>query len=98
MYVISLFDIISVIVPDPRTLLWIPASAVEAATVKPKVTITLLANSVGIFFINSNPNFINTPRGLPKKVSNGSILDRWDFGNFLSFDSQTSCEKWWIVY
>ena len=35
MFSISLFDIISVVVPEPKILLCIPASAADAAAVNP---------------------------------------------------------------
>ena len=47
----SLFDIISVVFPDPNIFLCIPASAADAAAVSPKGINTLLANGVITFFI-----------------------------------------------
>ena len=38
MYSISLFDIISVFAPDPKTFLCIPASAADTASVIPNGT------------------------------------------------------------
>ena len=40
---ISLFDIVSVVFPDPNIFLYIPASAADAAAVNYKGTKTLLA-------------------------------------------------------
>ena len=59
-------DIISVVVPYPNIVLCIPASAADAATVNPNGVKTLLANVLGIFFINGNPVFNNRPRSLPR--------------------------------
>ena len=42
----SLFDIISVVFPNPSIFLCIPASAADAAAVSPKGINTLLANGV----------------------------------------------------
>ena len=52
---ISLFDIISVVFPDPNIFLCIPASAADAAAVNPKGIKTLLVNGLIRFFINGNP-------------------------------------------
>ena len=47
----SLFNIISVVFPDPNTFLCIPASAADAAAaVNPKEINTLFANGVITFF------------------------------------------------
>ena len=51
---ISLFDIISVAVlllPDPKTFLFIPTSAADAAAVNPKRIKTLLAHGLIAFVI-----------------------------------------------
>ena len=47
----SLFDIISVVFPDPKIFLCIPASAADAAAVDPKGINMLFANDVITFFI-----------------------------------------------
>ena len=49
---ISSFDIVSVAAlwPDPKTFLCIPASAADAAAVKPNGIKTLLANGLITFF------------------------------------------------
>ena len=52
---ISLFDIISVVFPDPNIFLCNPASAAYAAAVNPKGIKPLLANGLTTFFINGNP-------------------------------------------
>ena len=49
---ISSFDIISVVVPDPKIVLCIPASAANSAAVNPNGIKTLLANSLITFFVN----------------------------------------------
>ena len=68
---ISSFEIIKVVVPEPSLflfffLLCIPASAADAAAVKPNGIKTLLGNGLITFFINGNPVFNNGPRGLPR--------------------------------
>ena len=63
---ISSFDIISVVVPDPKIFLCIPASAADAAAVNPKGIKTLLANGLITFFISGNPVFSYGPRSLPR--------------------------------
>ena len=51
---ISSFDIISVVVSDPKIFLCISASTADAAAVNPNGIKTLLANDLIIFFINGN--------------------------------------------
>ena len=63
---ISLFDIISVVFPDPKIFLCIPASAADAAAVNPKGIKTLLANGLITFYISGNPVFSYGPRSLPR--------------------------------
>ena len=52
---ISSFDIISVVVPDPKIFLCIYASAADAVAVNPNGIKTLLANGLITLFINGNP-------------------------------------------
>ena len=59
---ISSFEIISVLVPEPRIFLRIPASAAANLNgIK-----TLLANSWSTFFINGKPFFNNGTRNLQR--------------------------------
>ena len=48
---VSLFDIISVVVPDPKIFLCIPASTADAAAVNSNLIETLLAN--GLVFLHT---------------------------------------------
>ena len=57
----SLFDMISVVFPDPNICLRIPASAADAAAISPKGINALLANGVITFFIYGNPVFNKGP-------------------------------------
>ena len=54
------FDITNAVVPNPKTLLLIPASAV--ATVNPNGMSTLLASVVSIFLAHVKPVFNNDSR------------------------------------
>ena len=63
---ISAFDIISVVIPDPKFFLCIPASAADAASVNPSGIKTLLANGLITFFIKGNPAFNHGTRSLPR--------------------------------
>ena len=72
---ISSFDIISVVLPDPKILLCIPASAADALAVNHNGIKTLLANGLISFFINGNPVFSNRPRSLPRNPPDCIILD-----------------------
>ena len=69
----SLFDIISVVVPEPKIVLCIPASA-TAAAVYPNGTKTLLANVLITFFNIRNPVFNNSQRSLPRNPPDCIIL------------------------
>ena len=55
---ISSFDIISVVVLDPKICLCIQVSAVGAAAVNPNGIKTVLANVLITFFINGSPGLI----------------------------------------
>ena len=81
---ISLFDIISVVFPDPNIFLCIPASAADAAAVNPKGIKTLLANGLITFFINGNRVFSNGPSNLPRNPD--CIFDNSVFYNLISVD------------
>ena len=65
---ILLFDIISAVVlcPKPKIVLYISASAADAAAVNPNEIKTLLANGLITLVINGNPVFSNEPRSLPR--------------------------------
>ena len=71
----SSFDIISVVVPDPRNFLCIPASAADTAAVNPNGIKTLLASDLITFFINGIPTFSNRPRSQPRNTPDCIILD-----------------------
>ena len=71
----SLFDIISVVFPDPNIFLCIPASAADAAAVNPKGINTLLANDLITFDIKGNPVFSNGPSNLPRNPPDCIIFD-----------------------
>ena len=61
---ISSFDIISVVVPDPKIFLCIVTYAAYAAAVNPNGFKMLLAYGLITFFIKGNPVFSNGPRSL----------------------------------
>ena len=86
---VSLFDIISVIVPDPdapnpNIFLWIHASAAETVVVNPNVINTSLANGWSTFFVNDKPTF--SPRSLPRNFPDYISLDRSVFEHFILAD------------
>ena len=83
---ISSFDIISVVLPDPKIFLCIPASAADAAVFNPKGIKMLLASGLIIFYIRGNPVFSNGPRSLPRKSPDCIILDNCVFDNLISVD------------
>ena len=61
---ISLFEIISAVVPNSKIFFWIAAYFADAAVVNPNGTKTLLANGVSTYFINGKPTDINSLRKL----------------------------------
>ena len=69
---ISLFDIVSVAVQDPKIFLSIPASApaVNSRGIK-----TLLASGLITFFINGSPVFSNGQSNLLRNPPDYIILD-----------------------
>ena len=83
---ISLFDIISVVFPDPNVFLCIPASTADAAAVNPKGMKKLLANGLIIFFISGNTVFSNGPSNLLRNFPHCIIFDNWVFDNLISAD------------
>ena len=83
---ISLFDIINVVVHEPKIFLCIPASAPDAAAVNPYGIKTLLADGLITYFTNGNPVFNNGPRSLPRNPPDCIILDNWVFDNLTSVD------------
>ena len=54
---ISSFEIINVVIPDPKTLFWITASVAYADTANANSIKTLLNNGLGTFFIKGKTNF-----------------------------------------
>ena len=61
-----MFEIINIVVPDPKIFSLIPVSAVDAAAINPKDFKTLLTNGLSTFFINGKPVFSNGPRSLSR--------------------------------
>ena len=92
---ISLFDIISVVVPDLKIFLWNLASAVEVTVVNPNGIKKLLFNGVSTFFINGKLTFINGQRSLRRNPSNFIFLDTW---YILMSYLEKHFEGSWLVY
>ena len=67
---ISLFDIISVVYPNPKIFLCIPASAADATAVNPEGIKILLVNDLITFFVNENTVFSNGPSNLLRNPPN----------------------------
>ena len=72
---ISSFDIISIVVPEPKIFLCFPASAADATTVNPNSIKTLLVYGLITFFINGSPVFNKRPRSAPRNPPSCIILD-----------------------
>ena len=60
------FEIISVVMPDPKFFFWITAFVADAVAVNPNGIKALLANGFNTFFIKGKPVFTNAPERLPK--------------------------------
>ena len=96
MSLIYSFDVINLVVLDPASpdvetldssiILWITASAFDAAAVNSNGTNRIVANSICAFFINSKPSYINGPRRLLKNPLNWILLENWVFDNSVSTD------------
>ena len=71
----SLYDIISVVFPDPNIFLCIPASVADAAAVNSKGINTLLAIGLMTFDITGYPVFSNGPSNLPRNPPDCIIFD-----------------------
>ena len=65
---ISSFEVIKVVVPDPRSFLFIAASVTDAAAVIPSIPKGLIT-----LFNNGNPVFSSGPKSLPKKPADVSF-------------------------
>ena len=74
MYSILSFDIISVVVPEPKNFVSIPISAVDAGVANRNGIKTLLANDGITFFNNGDPVLDNGPRRLPRNPTVCTIL------------------------
>ena len=80
------FDIISVVLPDPKVFLGIPLPAADAAALNPKGIKTFLANGLIAFFNSGNLVFSNGSYNLPRKHPDRIIVDNWDFDSLISVD------------
>ena len=74
MSLISSLEIINVFIPDANMLLWIVASAADAAAANPNGIKILFDNGLSTFFIKGNPVFSNGPRSLSKNPPDCPIL------------------------
>ena len=71
----SSFHIISVVLPDRKIFLCLPASAADAGAVNPKGIKTLLADGLITFSISGNAVFSSGRRSLPRNPPYCIILD-----------------------
>ena len=91
---ISSFEIINVVIPDPKTYFWIAASVADAAVVNPNCIKTLLANGLSTFFIKGKPFLVMVLKSLPKTPPDCPILDSWVFNNFVLADQLFAKALW----
>ena len=82
MTLISSFEIMKVVVPEPCIFFWTPVSIAEAAAVIP--------NGAKIFPANGTATFINRPANLlnsdPKTPPDWIILEIWALKRFISVE------------
>ena len=64
MSLISSFDVISIVIPDPKMFFWIAASVPDTVGIKPYGVKALLTNVYRAHFIKGRPVFSNTPKNL----------------------------------
>ena len=62
---ISLFEIISAVVPNLKTFFWIAASVANAAAVTSNYIKTSFASGGSTFFINGKPTIVNEAKNSP---------------------------------
>ena len=84
--VISLFEIINIVMRNPKVFFWIAAFVADVAAVNHNGNKLLLANAFSTFFIKGKPVFTNSPKSLPISPLNCPILRNWVFDNFTSAD------------
>ena len=81
---ISGFEIVNVVIPDPKTFIWVAASVADAdATVNSNGTKILLPNEISTFLVKSKPDFYNCLKSLPKHSPDSPILWNWVFDHFV---------------
>ena len=83
---ISSFEIISVVIPDPKNYFWTPAFVTDGGTVNLNGIKINLSNSLSTFFLKGKPVFNNDPRNLPKNLPDCLILDNLVFDSFILAD------------
>ena len=69
----SSFKISYVVIPNPKLLLCIPASAADATAANPNGVKTHLANGLSTFFIKGTPIVSNGPRSIPRRPPDCTI-------------------------
>ena len=77
---ISSFEIINVVIPDPKILFWIVASVADAAA-DPNGIKAPLAIGLSTLFIEGKPVSSNGLKSLPKNPPVCPILEKWIFDN-----------------
>ena len=83
---ISSFEIVNVVLQDPKIFLWIVTSAADTAAVTPNSIKALLANGLSTFPIKDNPVFSDGPKSLPRNPPECRILCNWVFYYFILAD------------
>ena len=86
-----MYEIINIVIPNPKIFLCIPASA---AAVNHNGIKILLANSLNLFFNKGKPVFSKGRRSLPKNPPDCTILDSSVFDNFKLADSLFAKALW----
>ena len=90
--VLSSFEIISVVMPDPKKFFWIGLSLADATAVNPNGIKTLLVNCLSKFSIKEKSIFSNVLRSLPENPPGFPMLESWVF-NYFRLADESSLKK-----
>ena len=72
---ITSYQIIIVVIPEPKICFYVLASSADAAVVSLNDIKTLLSDVLRVIFIKCHPNFSNVPSALPRNPPKCTILD-----------------------
>ena len=83
---IASYQIIIVVILEPKICFYVLASSADAAVVSLNDIKTLLSDVLRAIFIKGYPDFSNGPSTLPRNPPKRTILDSYFFDNFILVD------------